>query len=86
MSGVEASRKPKEPQLHACSSCVKTVLQTFTHFQEQIALLKQEKGSLQEELRKLREEYEDQKRIMAEEVRALEERLALLTKSSETHI
>jgi predicted nucleic acid-binding Zn-ribbon protein len=86
MSGVEASREPKEPQLHACSSCVKTVLQTFTHFQGQIAQLRQEKAGLQEELRLLREEHEEQKRVMTEEVRALEEKLALLKKKSETHI
>ena len=86
MSGVEASKEPKEPQVHVCSSCVETVVQTFTHFQEQIAQLRQEKASLQEELRKLSEEHEEQKRVLAEEVRALEEKLALLKKNSETHI
>lgn len=86
MSGVEASKEPKEPQEHACSSCVKTVVQTFTHYHEQIAQLKQEKESLQEELRKLIEDHEEQKRAMFEEIRALEEQLALLKKRSETHI
>jgi len=86
MSGVEASKEPKEPQVHACTSCVKTVLQTFTHFQEQIAQLRQEKASLQKALRKLDEEHEEQKQAMAKEIRTLKEHLALLKKNSETHI
>ncbi len=86
MSGVEASKEPKEPQVHVCSSCVKTVVRTFTHYQEQIAQLKQEKESLQEELMKLIEDHEEQKRAMVEEIRAMEEKLALLKKRSETHI
>jgi demethoxyubiquinone hydroxylase (CLK1/Coq7/Cat5 family) len=86
MSGVEASKEPKEPQVHACSSCVKTVVQTFTHYHEQIAQLKQEKESLQKELRKLIEDHEEQKQAMAKEIRALEEQLAVLKKRSETHI
>ncbi len=86
MSGVEASKEPKEPQVHVCKSCVKTVVQTFTHYQEQIVQLKQEKESLQEELRKLIEDHEEQKRAMVEEIRTLEKKLALLEKRSETHI
>jgi demethoxyubiquinone hydroxylase (CLK1/Coq7/Cat5 family) len=86
MSGVEASREPKEPQVHVCSSCVETVVLTFNHFQEQIAQLRREKESLQEALRKLWEEHEEQKQVMVEQIRALEERLALLKKGSETHI
>lgn len=86
MSGVEASKEPKEPQVHVCSSCVETVVQTFNHFQEQIAQLKLEKASLQKALKKLNEEHEKQKRVMTEEIRALEEKLGLLKKNSETHI
>jgi peptidoglycan hydrolase CwlO-like protein len=53
MSGVEVSKEPKEPQVHVCASCMNTVVQTFNHFQEQIAQLKREKASLQKELKNL---------------------------------
>ena len=86
MSGVEVSKEPKEHQVHVCASCVNTVVQTFNHFQEQIAQLKREKASLQKELKKLRKEHGEQKRVMTEEIRALEEKLALLKKNSESHI
>jgi predicted nuclease with TOPRIM domain len=86
MSGVEVSKEPKEPQVHVCASCMNTVVQTFNHFQEQIMQLKREKAGLQKELQKLNEEYEKQKQVMVEEIRALEEKLALLKKASETHI
>jgi len=86
MSGVEASKEPKEPQVHVCASCMSTVVQTFNHFQEQIAQLKREKASIQRELEKLNEEYEKNKRAMSEKIRALEEKVAELKKSSETHI
>jgi len=86
MSGIEVSKEQKERQVHACASCVNTVVQTFNHFQEQITQLKREKAGLQRELKKLSEEHEEQKRVMTKEIRALEEKLALLTKTSETHI
>ena len=86
MSGVEASEKSKKPQVHVCSSCVKTVVQTFNHYQEQISQLKQEKEGLQEELMKLIKDHEEQKLAMVKEIRVLEEQLALLKKHSETHI
>jgi len=86
MSGIEVTKEPKESQVHVCASCMSTVVQTFNHFQEQIAQLTREKAGLQGELKKLSEEHEEQKRVMAEEIRALEEKLALLKKSSETHI
>ena len=86
MSGVEVSKEQKEHQVHACASCMNTVVQTFNHFQEQTTQLKREKVNLQKELKKLNEEHEEQKRVMAEEIRALEEKLAKLKKESETHI
>jgi uncharacterized protein YlxW (UPF0749 family) len=86
MSGVDVSKEPKEKQVHVCASCMNTVVQTFNHFQEQIRKLEREKVSLQKELKKLSEEHEEQKRVMAEEIRALEEKLVLLKKNSETHI
>ena len=86
MSGVESSKEPKEPQEHVCSSCVKTVVQIFTQYHEQIAQLNKEKESLHEELRKLVEDHEEQKRSMIEEISALKEQLALLKKRSEIYI
>jgi len=86
MSGIEVSKEQKEHQVHVCASCMNTIVQTFNHFQEQIAQLKREKASLQKELKKLSEEHGEQKRVMSEEIRALEEKLALLKKNSETHI
>jgi predicted RNase H-like nuclease (RuvC/YqgF family) len=82
MSGVEVSKEPKENQLHVCASCVSTVVQTFSHFQEQIVQLKREKESLQKELEKFREEQEEQKRVLVKEISALEEKLAALKKES----
>jgi len=86
MSGVEASKEPKEPQKHVCSSCVKTVVQIFTQYHEQIAQLKQEKENLHEELRKLTEDHEEQKRAMVKEIGALKEQLELLKKRLENNI
>jgi vacuolar-type H+-ATPase subunit I/STV1 len=73
MSGVEASKEPKEPQVHLCASCMNTVVQTFNHFQEQIAQLRREKADLEKELEKLIEEHEKEKLVMSEKLRALEE-------------
>jgi len=84
MSGVEVSKEPKENQVHVCESCMNTVIQSFNHFQEQIAQLKREKASLQKELEKVREEQKEQKRVMTEEIRALEEKVASLKKESES--
>ena len=80
MSGVEASKEPKESQTHVCTSCVSTVVQTFNHFQEQIEQLKGEKAKLEGELKKLDEEWEKQRRAMTKEIRALEEKLTALKK------
>lgn len=70
--------------MHACSSCVKTVVQTFTYYHEQIAQLKKEKEKLQEELRKLIEDKEKQKRVFLEKISVLEKKVAFLKKNSET--
>jgi DNA repair exonuclease SbcCD ATPase subunit len=86
MSGVEVSKEPKEPQVHVCASCMNMVVQTFNHFQEQIAQLRREKAGLQRELEKLIEEHEKQKLIMSEKIRALEEKVVELEKNAETHI
>ena len=73
-------------QVHVCKSCVSNVVQTFNHYQEQIVQLKRDKDGLQEELRQLIKDHEEQKRFLVEEIRVLEERLALLEKRSETDI
>ena len=86
LSGVETSKEPKESQVHVCSSCVKTVVQTFTHYQEQIAQLNQEKESLQVEIRNLIKDDEERRRATIKEVSKLKKRLALLEKNSETNI
>lgn len=80
MSGVETSKEPKEDQLHVCSSCVSTVVQTFNHFQEQIVQLTQDKQRLEGELKRLNEEWERQRRAMEKKIETLEEKLALLKK------
>jgi len=80
MSGVEISKEQKETQVHVCSSCMNTVVQTFTHLQEQITRLKQEKTKLHNEQNELRTEHEEQKLAMTQQIRALEEKLALLKK------
>jgi vacuolar-type H+-ATPase subunit I/STV1 len=76
MSGVDVSKVPKEDKLYACASCMNNVVQTFNHLQEQIAQLKREKANLQEEMMLLRDELEEQKRVMAEEIIVLDEKLA----------
>lgn len=78
MSGVDVSKEPKENRLHVCASCMNTVIQSFSHFQEQIAQLQREKMKLQMELEKAREEQTEQKRVLVNEIRALEEKLAAL--------
>jgi hypothetical protein len=54
MSGVEVPRKQREE--HTCLPCTKTVVQTFSYFQKQIKVLRDEKADLQERIRILEEE------------------------------
>ena len=56
-----------------------TVIQSFSHFQEQIAQLQRERMKLQMELEKSREE---QKRVLFDEIMALEEKVAALKSES----
>ena len=81
MSGVEASNEAKANQLHLCASCMNNVVQTFSHLQEQIERLKQDKAKLQEEMMMLREEQKIQKQVLIEEIRQLEEKLISLKKN-----
>ncbi|MCJ7721648.1 hypothetical protein MUO98_04510 [Candidatus Bathyarchaeota archaeon] len=82
MSGVDVSKEPKENRLHACASCMNTVIQSFSHFQEQIAQLQRERMKLQMELEKSREEQKEQKRVLFDEIMALEEKVATLKNES----
>ena len=82
MSGVDVSKEPKENRLHACESCMNTVIQSFSHFQEQIAQLQRERMKLQMELEKSREEQKEQKRVLFDEIMALEEKVAALKSES----
>lgn len=61
MSGIETSKEPKE-SMRVCASCMNTVVQTFSHLQNQIKTLKSEKANLQEEIRALEEENAKLKR------------------------
>jgi predicted nuclease with TOPRIM domain len=63
MSGVEVPREQK--QLHACASCMNTVVQSFCHFQEQIRTLRKEKANLQEKIKVLEEENAELKKKSA---------------------
>jgi uncharacterized protein YlxW (UPF0749 family) len=82
MSGVDVSKEPKENRLHACESCMNTVIQSFSHFQEQIAQLQRERMKLQMELEKSREEQKEQKRVLFDEIMALEKKVAALKSES----
>lgn len=78
MSGVEATKEPKESQEHVCTSCVVSVVQTFNHFQEQIDQLLEEKMQLESKLKKLAEEWERQKQAMTQQIDELEQKLSTL--------
>ncbi len=82
MSGVDVSKEPKENRLLACESCMNTVIQSFSHFQEQIAQLQRERMKLQMELEKSREEQKEQKRVLFDEIMALEKKVAALKSES----
>jgi len=81
MSGVDVSDNDKNIQVHVCESCMNTVVQTFSHLQEQIVQLNLTKTKLQIGLDNAKKEQKEQKRIMRKEIRVLEEKLAALKKS-----
>ena len=82
MSGIDVSKELKENRLLACESCMNTVIQSFSHFQEQIAQLQRERMKLQMELEKSREEQKEQKRVLFDEIMALEKKVAALKSES----
>jgi polyhydroxyalkanoate synthesis regulator phasin len=75
MSGVDVSNtnRQKEEQQHACQSCMNSVVQTFSYFQEQIAQQKREKQMLQMEQKK-------QMKALTKKIEALEKKVAKLEK------
>lgn len=75
MSGVEVTKEQKESQVHVCESCMDTVVQTFSHMQEQIAQLKQEKIKLQTELQHYKKQQRQQKQSFKRQIKTLEEKL-----------
>ena len=78
LSGVEVTRERKENQVHVCESCMDTVVQTFSHMQEEIAQLNQEKLKLQMELEQSKKEQKQKEQRLQQEIKALEEKLAAL--------
>ena len=80
MSGVEVSRELSKNQMNICASCMNGVVQTFGHFKEQLMLLNNEKVKLQMELKKIKEDHNEQKRVMLEDIKILKQQLALLKK------
>ncbi|MCW4015362.1 MAG: hypothetical protein NWF06_03250 [Candidatus Bathyarchaeota archaeon] len=77
MSGVDVSREAKDDQVNVCASCVSTVVQSFTHFREQIERLELENAKLQMELDAAKQEQKEQKRIMKKKIKALQDKLVL---------
>ena len=80
MSGVDVTKKQKETQIHECESCMNTVVQTFQFLQEQIVQLKQEKFALQMELETTQKQKEQQKQLLNQEIKALEDKIVALKK------
>jgi uncharacterized protein YaaN involved in tellurite resistance len=80
MSGVDTPDKDKNNQVKVCKSCMYTVVQTFNHFQMQIAQLTFEKEKIQQELNKIKKEWHKQKDKMQKNIKTLEEKMAELKK------
>jgi hypothetical protein len=80
MSGVDVTKEQKETQVHECESCMNTVVHTFRFLQEQIVQLKQEKFALQMELEKSQKQKEQQKQMLNDEIKALEDKIVALKK------
>ena len=78
MSGVEVTKEPKENQVHLCESCMDTVVQTFSHMQEQIAQLNQEKLKLQMELEQSKKQQKQKEQNLEQKIKDLKQKLATL--------
>jgi uncharacterized small protein (DUF1192 family) len=55
MSGVDLAKQQKTDQEHSCESCMNSVVLSFSHLQEQIQQLQEEKLRLQMQLDKANE-------------------------------
>lgn len=73
MSGVD--RSEKKNQIHTCESCMNTIIQTFSHFQDQIIDLNHDKKKLQMELKKSKKEQQKEKQNMQNKIKILENKL-----------
>ena len=82
MSGVEVKRKLKETQMNMCGSCMNSIVQTFDHLKEQILMLNNEKIKLLMELKKNKEQQEEQKQVMLKDIKVLKQQLASLKKTT----
>ena len=82
MSGVEVKRKLKETQMNMCGSCMNSIVQTFDHLKEQILMLNNEKIKLLMELKKSKEQQEEQKQVMLKDIKALKQQLESLKKTT----
>ena len=82
MSGVEVKRKLKETQMNMCGSCMNSIVQTFDHLKEQILMLNNEKIKLLMELKKSKEQQEEQKQVMLKDIKTLKQQLASLKKTT----
>ncbi len=84
MSGVEITRATKEKDMHVCASCVNSVIQTFSYFQEQIEAVRTEKANLQEEIKELKKTLKKQTLVMSEKIRTLQQEIVMLKKRPES--
>lgn len=73
MSGVD--RSEKEKRINSCKPCMNTVIQTFSHFQDQIKQLNHDKKKLQMELKKSKKEQQKEKQILQNKIRMLVKKL-----------
>ena len=76
LSGVEVTKEQKESQVHVCESCMDTVVQTFSHMQEQIAQLTQEKLKLEMELEQSKKQQKQKEQTLEQQIKDLEHKLA----------
>ena len=66
MSGVDLPKQQKTGQEHACESCMNSVVFSFSHLQEQIQQLKEEKLRLQMQLDKANEKQKTLEKKLAQ--------------------
>jgi hypothetical protein len=80
MSGVEVTKKVNEDQTNICTSCMNTVVQTFDYLRKQIVNLNIEKTQLLIDIKNLKKEQENEKRIASKKIKELKDQLKSLRK------